>query len=280
MEKREPNYNPDNKMVVSNRYIHAVHPEKMSINAMKLFRLAITQCRMTDKGFYEYDFRIQDIAESFGIDADNLYKDVQENCRKMMQSLLYYGDGNPKHDWKYKTIFEECSYSSKTGTITVQLSDKMSDLFLQLKRDFTRIPVSAVLTMKSKYAIRLYELICEKLNSRFPYADVATEIQVSLEEARKVTGTEKKKTYDKISNFKSKVLLPSIREIEDNASWKIILTDTKYSRKVTGFSMVVWSRRGYEYIEDCKRKGILPKRINAEEEQLPGQMTLFDYLRE
>ena len=279
MAKRETNYNPDNKMVVSNRYIHAVHPEKMNINAMKLFRLAITQCRMSDKGFYEYEFRIQDIAESFGIDADNLYRDVQENCKKMMQSLLYYGDGNPKHDWKYKTIFDECSYNSKTGAVTVQLSDKMSDLFLQLKRDFTRIPVAAVLMMKSKYAIRLYELICEKLNSQFPYADVATEIQISLEEARKVTATDKKKTYDKISNFKSKVLLPSIREIEENANWKIILTDLKYGRRVTGFNVVVWSRNGWEYIEDCKRKGILPNRGNATEEQLTGQMNIFDFVK-
>ena len=279
MAKRETNYNPDNKMVVSNRYIHAVHPEKMNINAMKLFRLAITQCRMSDKGFYEYEFRIQDIAESFGIDADNLYRDVQENCKKMMQSLLYYGDGNPKHDWKYKTIFDECSYNSKTGAVTVQLSDKMSDLFLQLKRDFTRIPVAAILMMKSKYAIRLYELICEKLNSQFPYADVATEIQISLEEARKVTATDKKKTYDKISNFKSKVLLPSIREIEENANWKIILTDLKYGRRVTGFNVVVWSRNGWEYIEDCKRKGILPNRGNATEEQLTGQMNIFDFVK-
>lgn len=279
MAKRESNYNPDNKMVVSNHYIHAIHPEKMNINAMKLFRLAITQCRMSDKGFYEYDFRIQDIAKAFEIDADNLYRDVQENCKKMMQSLLYYGDGNPKHDWKYKTIFDECSYNSKTGTITVLLSDKMTDLFLQLKRDFTRIPISAVLTMKSKYAIRLYELICEKLNSRFPYADTATEIQLSLDEARKVTGTETKKTYDKISNFKSKVLLPSIREIEDNASWKIVLTDLKSGRKVTGFDMVVWSRNGWEYIEDCKRKGIIPDRGPAAEEQLDGQMNIYDFIK-
>lgn len=278
MEKREPDYNPDNKMVVSNRYIYAVHPEKMSINAMKLFRLAITQCKMSDEGFYEYDFKIQDLAESFGIDADNLYKDAQENCKKMAQSLLYYGDGNPKHDWKYKTIFDECSYNSKTGVVTIQFSDKMSELFLQLKRDFTRIPVTAVLLMKSKYAIRLYELICEKLNSQFPYADVATEIQISLEEARKVTATDKKKTYDKISNFKEKVLSPAIREIEENARWKIILTDLKYGRKVTGFRMEVWSRNGWEYIEDCKRKGILPNRGNREE-QLPGQMSLFDYLQ-
>lgn len=280
MEKRDPNYNPDNKMVVSNNYIHAIHPERMSINAMKLFRLAITQCRKSDSGFFEYEFRIQDIAEAFDIAPNNLYTEAQESCKKMMQSLLYIGDGNPKHDWKYRTIFDECSYSSKDGIIRVQLSDKMTDLFLQLKRDFTRIPISAVLTMKSKYAIRLYELICEKLNSQFPYADVATEIQLSLDDARKVTGTDKKKTYDKISNFKSRVLLPSLAEIEDNAGWKIILTDIKYGRRVTGFNLVVWSRNGYEYIEECKRKGVLPNHGNrALDDQLPGQMSIFDYFK-
>ena len=132
--------------------------------------------------------------------------------------------------------------------------------------------------MKSRYAIRIYELICEKLQSIFPYADVATEVYITLEEARSVTNTANKKTYDKLSNFKNKVLLPSLAEIEEDANWKIITQDLKEGRRITGFRMEIWSRNGWEYIQDCKKKGILPTKGHSDAEQIPGQMNLFDFI--
>ena len=131
----------------------------------------------------------------------------------------------------------------------------MTELFLQLKSNFTRIPIAAVLTMKSKYGIRLFEVICDKLQSNFPYANVATEITLTLEEIRKATGTEKKKTYDRISNLKDRLLNPSLKDIEENADWKIICTDIKRGRKIDAFSLEIWDRNGYEIIQQCIREG-------------------------
>jgi len=270
MDKRKPDYNEDNKMVVSNNYVTAVHPEKMNINAMKLFRLVITQCRMTDKGFYEYEFKISDLAKVLEVDRSDIYRDTQEMCKNLMQTLLFVGDGNPKHNWKYKHIFETCEYSAKEEAVTIQLHPDMSDLFLKLKSDFTRIPISAVLMMKSKYAIRLFEVICEKLKSNFPYANVSTEITVTLDEIRKATGTEKKKSYDLAGHVKAKILKPAFQEIEQCANWKIVCKDIKHARKITGFNLEVWSSAGYAIMEKCKREGTLPP--------IMGQMHISDYL--
>ena len=271
MSKREADYNENNKMVVSNNYVRAVHPPNMSINAMKLFRLVVTQCRLKDDEFFEYDFRITDLAESFQISSQNLYRDVKSMCKTMLQSLLYAGDDNPRHSWEYRTIFRTCRYDQDTGTVTVQLSNDVTDLFLRLKREFTKIPIAALLSMRSKYAIRLFEVMCEKMRNCMPYAGNATEVQLSLEEIRTATGTDKKKTYEKMSNLRTRVLLPALAEIEEAASWKIICEDKKRGRRVVGFRLEVWSRNGWEYIEECKRKGIIP-------EQIPGQQTIFDYL--
>lgn len=277
MEKRKPDYSQDNKMVVSNNYIRAVHPERMNVNAMKLFRLIVTQCRLSDSKFYEYECKIKDLSVLFETDPKNLYRDVQKLCKNVMQTVLYIGDGNPKHDWEYRTIFSICKYQSGKGIINIKLNDDVTDLFLQLRRNFTQIPISAILTMKSKHAIRLYELICEKLMNHYPYADVSTEIQITLQEARAVTNTEKKKTYDHIGHFKAKVLLPSLKEIEENANWKIIYTDIKRSRSIIGFNLVVWSKVGYEVVEEMKRQGqTVPQKWS--DKQVPGQMSLFDIM--
>ena len=295
MEKRHPDYREDNKMVVSNKYITAVHPDRMNINAMKLFRLAIAQCRMTDKGFYQYDFHVSALAEAFKIDKSGMYRNAQEMCKNLMQTVLLVGDGNPRHKWKYKHIFETCEYDPEEGMITVEFHEDMTDLFLQLRSRFTRIPIVAVLTMKSKYGIRLFELICMKIWSNFPYADNATEIQLTLDEIKKTAGVEKKKTYDSISHVKQKILMPALKEIEECAEWKITCTDVKHARKITGFSLEIWERNGWEVMEKCKREGVIPprpkyanerwsegvippqrKQADESDDVLPGQMSIFD----
>ena len=133
-----------------------------------------------------------------------------------------------------------------------------------------------ILAMKNKNSIRIYELICEKFIGHFPFADNATEVILPVEELRRVTETATTKSYDHIGHFKDRVLFPAIAEIEEAASWKIICEDVKRSRRVIGFRLEVWSRNGWEYIEECKRKGIIPERI---EEQIPGQTDIFDFMQ-
>ena len=276
MSKRDTDYSKDNKMVVSNNYVRAVHPDRMNVNAMKLFRLVVTQCRWKDKEFYEYEFKLTDLAEAFEISGQNLYRDVQEMCKNMVQMILYIGDGNPRHRWEYRPIFRTCFYEPKTGMVTVQISEDMTELFLKLRKNFTQVPIAAVLTMRSKYAIRLFEVICEKMKDCYPYANNATEITLSLDEIRRATGTEKKKTYDRISNLKDKVLMTAIKDIEENADLKIIVRDKKKGRKIDGFNLEIWDRYGYEVVERCKRTGEpLPDKYRY---QIPGQMSLFDLI--
>ena len=279
MPRKEPDYRKENKVVVSNDYIRAVHPPKMGLSAMKLFRLTIMQCRKNDKGFFEVEHKLSDIAELFQTQKKDIYRDIVKASVNMMQTVLTVNDASGRVR-KILNIFRKWEYKPETSTIKILLNDDMAPLFLQLKRNFTRIPIAAVLTMQSKYSIRLYELICEKLQSNFPYADVATEIYITLEEARAVTGTELKPTYDKLSNFKNRVVLPAIQEIEVEADWKIILQDVKEGRRVTGFKLQVWSRNGYEYIQECIEKGVVPFRGNAKDpEQIEGQLTIYDFLK-
>lgn len=280
MAKRDVDYNEENKMVVRNDYVKAIHPDRMSVNAMKLFRLTIAQCRMKDEELFEYTFKVEDIAKAFHIEGRTVYRELQSMCVSMMQMVLLYGDGDPRKSWTMKHIVERCTHEPGSGEIVIQLHKDMTDLLLRLKRDFTKIPIASVLLMRSKYSIRLFELLCEKMKNCLPYADNATEVTLTLEEIRKATGTDKRKTYDKTSNFKARVLKPSLSEIEESAGWKILCYDLKKGRAVIGFRLEVWSRNGWEYMEECKAKGIIPNRGNREyESQIPGQMSIFDFVK-
>ena len=286
MQKRETNYNTEiNKVVVRNDFIEAIHPEKMDLKTMKLFRLVISQCRKVDKELYAYEFKITDLAKIIGVDSSNYYKDAQNMCINMMQMILKYGGGDLKQSWKLKHIFESCQYDSRDGIITIELHEDMSELLLRLDKKFTKIPISDVLMMKSKYAIRLYELICEKMMDEQPHADVSVCIQLTLDEIRKATGTENKKAYEKISNLKNNILIPAINDIEASTrkkdqeqftGWKILVRDLKRGRRVTGFELEIWDRNSYEVVERYKRTGeSIPESVRS---QVNGQLTIYDYM--
>lgn len=286
MSTRETSYDTEkNKVVVRNDFIEAIHPDKMDLKTMKLFRLVISQCRKPDTELYSYEFKITDLAKIIGVDSSNYYKDAETMCINMMQMILKYGGGDPSKSWALKHIFESCQYDSRAGVVTIKLHEDMSELLLRLGRKFTQVPISDILMMKSKYAIRLYELLCERMMDNRPHADVAVAVQLTIDEIRQATGTLDKKSYDQVGHLKSKIIMPAVRDIESATQkkdheqftgWKIIVKDLKYGRRFTGFEFQIWDRNGYEVVERYKRTGEpLPDKFR---DQVEGQITIYDFM--
>ena len=276
MSKREPNYNEEENMHIDvrNDYVYAKHPQKISIYAMRLLRIAIAQCKMGDNEFYEYSFSVPRLAEMIGCDSHNLYRVADEITDQLLMIILKTGKMAPGKKGKKYQVFSLCEYS-EDGEVVMQLHPNMREMLLNLKPGFSEIPIAPMLMMQSKYAVRLYELICQRIGIKnMPYANVASSINISVEDIRLVTGTDQKKTYDHISHLKNKVLLPALADIEKCADWKIICIDKKKGRRITSFDLEIWDSIGYAVVERCKRTGEpLPDRYR---DQIPGQMSLFD----
>lgn len=272
-EERKPDYRESIKLVVSRDYVKAEHPERMSLSAMKLFRLTICQIRMEDTEFYEIEYKLSDLAHLFQTQPQHIYRDVVKASKQMMQVLLTVSDYKGRIR-KIYTVFKTWEYFPNTETIRIRLNDDLKPLLLDLRSNFTRVPPSAIFVMRSKYAIRLMEGIYDKMMSVYPYAGNAVEVSFTLQEIRRLTNTENKKTYNQIGNIKNRLVYPAIAEIEEFDGLKIIVTDVKEGRTVTGFIFQIWSKNGYEYIQRCKERGVFP---NMDDVQVPGQMSLDDF---
>lgn len=278
-KERKADYGENNKVTTRNDFVTADYPSQMTAADHKMLRLVISQCRKEDREFFEYQFSAVDIAAHFGLDTSNVYREAQESVRRLFNCNLKVGESEKEYELLH--IFKTAKY--KEGIFTMQLSDEVRRLFLRLKGHFTNAPLLPILEMRNKNSIRIYELICMKLMSNFPHADIAISVEVTLEELRKVTETEKTKSYDHISHFKERVLFPSIKEIEEAADWKIICTDKKRSRRVVGFDLEIWTKSGYVVMERYKREGILPPEPKYKQATdydmdmpLPGQLSIFD----
>ena len=281
MAKKKMDLRETNVMTVSNGFITAKYDGKMSLNAMKLLRLTLTQCRMTDKDFFEYEVRVPELAQMFKITGDSIYRETDKITTQMLKTLLYVGDGNPKHPYKKYAMFSKCEYDG-AGTLTIRLSEEMKPLLLELRGNFTKIPIGNLVTMRSKYSMKLYELISMELRNAPTYGDKKQTVYLELTTIRTVTGTEDK--LKQIVQLKERVIDVAVKEInESGIGWDVTYTDRKEGRKIAGFDFTIKSKyykeptteQEQELLDRAKKFKALQKNKTYQDDQLNGQLRLL-----
>ena len=111
----------------------------------------------------------------------------------------------------------------------------MKPYLLQLKENFTQYELLWTLKFKSKYAIRLYELV-----KSIHYHDTQEYSRAfDLEELRRMLGAETYKTYQ---SFKTRVLEPAIEEINQYSDKNVSYEPIKSGRTVSKIELVITSK--------------------------------------
>ena len=224
-------------VVTANELILLEDIAKLSLHERKLFYIAVAQCRMTDKDFYEYETSASELAEMWDQDPSNLYDSIHKASTELMKVVIEQKNGK---NYKLRHIFEECDYSE--GRLKFKLHKEMTDLLLGNNRSFSKPLMWDFMRMRSPYSIAIWHLMQKEMNSAKPYGVVQLEFELSLEELRRVTGTENKLTQ--VGAFKSRVLDKALREIKENALVAISYTNVKRGREIVGFRFLARSLFG------------------------------------
>lgn len=167
--------------------------------------------------------------------------------------------------WETLLRWVEKPYINRnSGTIKIKLDGDMKPYLLQLKSNFTQYELIYTLRFRSKYAIRLYELI-----KSIHYKDIVEYKRAfKVEKLKELLNGENYKEY---RDFKKRVLIPSINEINNNSDKNITLNELKRGNKVEYIELIVESK---------KTDDMLKTRIRIEDELGLDQFTLYDYLNE
>lgn len=232
---RELNTKESVKVVTSNSFITACGLEDLSLKGRKLLYLAISQCKKTDTEFFEYSISVKSFAEMMDIDASNIYIEMDKTTDELMRTFIKYRDDKSVH--KY-SLFSLCQYND--ATIRFKLNPDMTEFLLELKGNFSQPLLAEFVRMRSPYSMAIWHLMQREMKSQKPYADHIIEFDLSLDELREVTGTDKK--LEKISNFKNRVLDKALREIDENCNVVIKYENVKQGRKVIGFHFIAKSK--------------------------------------
>ena len=232
-------------VVTDNGLIDAQDLPKLSLNARKLFYVAVSQCKKNDKEFYEYETSPAELADMWGVSRQEVYQVAEKICKELMQIVITIRTG--KKAFKMRHLFEKCNYDDD-AKLTFKLHNEMTDLLLGLKKDFSKPLVWDFMKMRSPYSMALWHLFQKEMKSFKPMMTQRIEFDISLEELRAVTGTENK--LKQVGEFKKRVLDKALKEIKRNCWVNITYDNIKRGRTITGFRFTAESVWGYMDVSD------------------------------
>lgn len=232
------------RVVSSNNLLRATGLEDISLKARKLLYLAIAQCKKEDRQFYQYSISAADFANLMDIVPQAVYKEADALTDELMHGFIKYKPEGKKGFVKF-SLFEQCTYLD--GMLTFKMSKDMTPILINLKKDFTQPLLSDFMHMRSNFSMVIWHLMQREMKSRKTGVTDVVEFELTLEELRSATGTTNK--FERLSQFKAKVLDKAILEIKDNCGVLVTYANVKKGRTVTGFRFTV---KSLYYIDSAK----------------------------
>lgn len=198
--------------VVAGRY-------EMTLIQKRIFLLVLKQITAEDENLKNYSVRVKDLIDLGG--SENLY----QRLRKEIEGLMGKPIGIEKKDggWKLFTLIGYAEYFPKQGRLDLQIHPEMKKYFLQLKRNFTPLPIQEIMKCSSVYGQRFYELL-------YRFRDTGW-WNVSVDKLRQILKLENK--YANFSHFRKYVLRQAQRDLANtnlSFSWNEI--KAKGSRRI------------------------------------------------
>jgi plasmid replication initiation protein len=118
--------------------------------------------------------------------------------------------------------------NGKSGEIRIKMHDLMKPFVLQLKKKFTQYELVFTLAMKSRYSIRLYEILKSYSN--------LYRIDFDLNVLKKMLSAEH---YERFPDFKRKVLETALKEINELSDVTVTYEIGKEGRRFAAINFYI-----------------------------------------
>ena len=200
----------------------------LSLVEQRLMLLAIVEARELDKLTPDTPIEVKATAyrDQYKTDKSEAYKQLADASKQLFNRQFSYIDRYADTDAVTVSRWvNEVTYVNDKGMVVMYLNRNVISMISRLEANFTQYLLEQVSDFKSKYSIRLYELLIK-------YRDIGASKKFEIAELRSKLGLEDTE-YSTMSNFKSRVLDVAIKEINDKADIQIKYEQFKEGRKVS-----------------------------------------------
>ena len=231
----------------------------LTVQQQRVILYLISKIGYGDEDFREYEFDIKDFCRVCGLydDSGKYYTELKRQVKEIRDKSMWIEISEGEEvllSW-----LDGARISRNSGKIKVRLSEDMKPYLLQLRDNFTKYEIAYVLCMKSKYAIRLYELV-----KSIHYKELETYVTTfTVDELRKLLDAGK---YPRFCNFNQRVLKPAIQEINTYTDQEISCEPVKKGKKVEAIEMTIRTKAAADRLKTL---------IMIDEQLGPEQMSLW-----
>ena len=221
-----------NELVVKdNALINASY--NLEVTEQRLILLAIINARQTGKGITadcKLEITAHDYASRFDVSNSGAYKALKNAVLNLFDRQFSFKEADKKGNLgtvKSRWV-SRIKYIDDSATLEITFAPDVVPLITRLEQHFTSYQLKQVTQLTGKYAIRLYELL-------IAWREIGKVPQIELSEFRNNLGVETDE-YIRMSDFKMRVLDPSIDQINKHTDITVTYEQHKKGRIISGFS--------------------------------------------
>jgi len=222
-----------NSLVVKdNALINASY--NLELTEQRLIMLAIINARESGQGITadsKLEIHASDYAKLFNVSIDASYKALREAVNNLFNRQFSY-TAEYKRTGKTGIVrsrwVSQIFYVDDLALLEITFAPDVVPLVTRLEEHFTSYQAKQVAHLTSKYATRLYELL-------IAWREVGKVPQIEIGEFRNRLGLLESE-YTAMSDFKKRVLEPSIKQINEHTDIKAEYEQHKKGRSIVGFS--------------------------------------------
>lgn len=217
------NVNPSYVVEIDNRLARLKCPYK-NVWEHRIFALGVSRVQQEDGDFFSSHIKA---SELFPDDIDKPWK-IYGKIKKIANNLssTYFEVEkifNNKKTFANVNVFSTLIYQE--GVLYIKFNSDMKEYLLQLSDYFTKYDLGEFLRIKTRYGQKLFEYLKS-------WSDYYPSVKVSVPELNRILNTSKS-IKNSFGNFKSKILIPTYKDITENTSLRYEYELIKDSHKVT-----------------------------------------------
>jgi plasmid replication initiation protein len=229
----------------SNKLVEARY--NLPLGEQRLILTMIANIQPDDEDFKEYRINVREFADYLGIDRNSAYREFDKITSAIMTRVLIFdeSDGPLKVGW-----VSSAKYISKEGAVLLCFDPKLKPYLLQLKGNFTSCRLEMLLSFKSQYTMRVYNLLKQ-------YEQIRTR-EFELDSLREILGI-RRDQYTLYSNFKKDIIESAQKELNEKADLTFEFSEIKHGRRVGALQFRILSKPLVGSIKQDKQDTFLPK---------------------
>lgn len=238
-----------NNMLVKARY-------SLSLIENRVFLSMLYKLQKKSDGVLTCSISHSEFKDIIKFKQKNTVKGILEVLEDLRKKPIYFKEEkkNKKGNlWGAYGFINGYEYDDELGIFNIEASEKIHNLLKEyLKMGYTPVNVQIWLSLNNSYAQRFYDLL--RL-----WSGTKDTINYKLDEIKELLMLEDK--YSKYNDFKRRVILPAIKELNETGYFEIDIKENKVGRKVDSIDF---------YIKDLdKRKYFTKDEIIKE---IPGMV--------